>query len=296
MNTPLTLSVDVGGTKILAGIVNEQGKILSSAKTLTPVSRGKAAVLAAIDSAIRSQWRDDVTKIGIGMAGLVDHEKGIYVQGPNFPKTFRNVNIVAYFSKKYGVSVSLDNDVHCFAIAEAGWGAAKGSALVVGMTLGTGIGGALMMNGKIIRGRNNAAGEIGHMAIVDGGRKCSCGKSGHLEAYASGNALIRRYQLLSKRHLDAFAIEALAKKGDKNAKLAIEESGHALALGLSNIIHVFNPDIIVIGGGIAKLEALWPIMRRDLKNMVAFPSLATTKIVRSQLGSEAALIGAALLK
>src|SRR5512142_2137304 len=175
------IGLDVGGTKIRAGVIARDGKILFSAKIPTETPRGKSVVLENIVKSVRAVWRNDV-------AAIVDHEKGIYRQGPNLPASFKNVPVAAILRRKFHVPVSVDNDVHCFTLAEAKFGAAKRFSTVVGLTLGTGIGGGIVMDGRLFRGRNNAAGEIGHMTVASSGpARCGCGRTGHFEAYGSGS-------------------------------------------------------------------------------------------------------------
>ena len=290
------IGVDVGGTKIQAGLITRDGYILKRFKVPTEAKKGRATVMKNITHCIDAVKAPGMRAIGVGLAGIVDYRKGIYLQGPNFPTSFKNVPIAAILKRTYGVPVTIDNDVHCFTLAEAIFGQGKGKSTIVGVTLGTGIGGGIVIDGRLYRGRNNAAGELGHMTILsDANTRCSCGQFGHLEALASGSAMSRLYATATGNLVDAHAVEKAADSGDKNARAVLAKMSKALALGLTNIIHILNPDIITVGGGLIRVKALWNPMLTEVKKLTIYPVLRTTPIVRSKLGDDANLIGASLL-
>lgn len=295
MKASPNIGVDVGGTKIRAGLVLG-GKVVTSVRVETEAKKGRAAVLKNIFNAIGKVAVPGTKAIGLGMAGVVDHEKGVYLQGPNLPKSFRNVPISSMVEKKFGLPTMVDNDVHCFTLAEAKLGAGKGCENVVGITFGTGIGGGIVIGGKVYRGRNNAAGEIGHTVIAYGSDVvCGCGRNAHFEAYASGSAMSRLYRRTAGKELDALAVERAAIAGDAKAKEVLDVMADALAVGLANVIHTFNPDIVVTGGGLSAVKILWKPVLGKLKKMLVYPQLAGTPIVHSTLGGDANVIGATLL-
>jgi glucokinase len=296
MRSNLLIGIDIGGTKIQAGLVNGAGKVLTKFRTLTEAYKGRKTILVNIDKCLKAVWRPDVRAIGVGFAGLVDFRKGIITGGPNFPKSFKDVPLAAWLRRKYGVTAAVNNDVHCFALGEARFGAGRGHDNIVGVTLGTGIGGALIINGHLYRGLNNAAGEFGHMTVADGNKaRCGCGHIGHFEALAAGPAQSASFLHATGKKLLPTDIEALAKTGDKKALRNIEAAGRWLGIGLANVIQVVDPDIIIVGGGISRNKLLWPPMRRSMKENVIYPSLRSTPIVPAQLGDDANIIGAALL-
>lgn len=282
----LIISLDVGGTKIHAGLVTPQGKILKRAKILTQASAGKAVILKNIETAIREVWHKDVRAVGVGLAGSVDHIRGMYLRGPNFPPSFRNIPIAQELKKRFRVPVFADNDVHCFTLGEAYLGAGKGLSLVVGITLGTGIGGGIVIDGRLYRGKGNTAGEVGHMIIEDGK---------DFEHLASGTAMSCMYEERAGTRVDALMVEQFATKGDLAAKEVIQTMRRALAIGSANLLHILNPDIIVVGGGISRVKALWPKLAQEIRSLVIYPALAKTPVVKARLGDDANLIGAALL-
>jgi glucokinase len=292
----LIIGVDAGGTKIRAGAVAANGKIVADTRIPTETARGKAVVLKNIIASVRQVWTKDAKAIGIGMAGIVDHAKGVYRQGPNFPAAFKDVPVAALLRKAFRVPVTVDNDVHCFTLAEAKFGAAKRFSSVVGLTLGTGIGGGIVLDGRLYRGRNNAAGEIGHMTIGFGNDAvCGCGRKGHFEAFGSGSAMRKLYKQLSGRDSDPKEVEKAALEGDAKAKETAAIMAEAVAEGLANVIHVLNPDIIVVGGGLAAADIIWKPALAGVAARIVYPALRDTPIVRAKLGGDANILGAALI-
>lgn len=291
-----TIGLDIGGTKIAAGTVDQRGHIVKKINIPTEVRRGKKIILKNILTATSKVWLPEVKAIGVGMAGHCNFKTGIFVSGPNFPKNFQNINIKKFLQKNFCIPVVLDNDARCFTIAENKYGAGRGYKNVIGITFGTGIGSGIILNGQIIRGKNNTAGEIGH-ATLDASSpiRCSCGRFGHFEALASGAALGRRYEKLTGKFIDAIEFEKKYLKKDQAVQKIFIETTKYLCLGLSNLIYFFNPDIIVIGGGLSYFSALWKNTLHKLKKELIYKSLQKTKIVKTKLGSDAGIIGAALI-
>jgi glucokinase len=289
---PMTIGVDIGGTKIRAGRVTRGIEVATASELPTEARSSKKTIIANIIRAIEDVWSDEVRGIGIGIAGLTDPEKGMFVSGPNFGAAFRNIALKTVLQARFKKPVALDNDAHCFTLAEANHGVGKGKKTVIGMTLGTGVGGGIAVDGAILRGKQNGAGELGHMHI-GGDVRCSCGQTGHLETYASGTAMQRRYKIRTGTDLDAKTIEKKAVEGDPAAKEVIEEMAHGLANGFASIIHVLNPDVIVIGGGLSRMTSLIKPAASLAKTLLAFPHLKHTTIVRSTLRGDAPVIGAA---
>jgi glucokinase len=226
---------------------------------------------------------------------LVDHERGIIVRSPNFPRQFKQVALSKELSKHFKLPVLVDNDANCFAIGEAVYGAGKKLSHVVGLTLGTGIGGGIVIDGKVYRGKHGSAGELGHMTIRDGGITCSCGQHGHLEAYASGTVITSHYRAFTRETRTASEIISLAAKRNEAASQVIAVARQALAVGFASIINTLNPDIIVIGGGLGSARSYVAPAITAAKKLVVYPELARTPIVHAQLGDTAALLGAAAL-
>ena len=290
------IGLDVGGTKIAAGAVDDKGKVIKKITIPTEAGRGKKIILKNILTAASKVWIPGVKSIGVAMAGQCDFKNGIFLAGPNFPKNFRNINIGKFLEKNFRVPVFLDNDARAFTLAESILGAGRGKKNVIGITLGTGIGSGIVIDGKILRGKNNTAGEIGHATLNSSSPyRCSCGRLGHFEALSSGTALENFYENMAGKKLSGRDIALKAKSGDKKAKYAIKILSQYLGLGFANLVQTLNPDIIIVGGGIANIPFLLPAALRKFKLAVTYKSLKNTPILKTKLGDGAGIIGAALL-
>lgn len=295
----MTIGIDLGATKIATGLVDEKGKVLKKVKIATEAEKGVEKVSENVVFSIKQVATEKIDRIGLAVAGQIDIKKGIIIYSPNLK--WKKVALVKLVSQKIrqdlgweDFKISIDNDANCFALAEAIYGAAKGKKYVVGLTLGTGIGSGLVIDGKIYHGQAFAT-EMGHMVVKAGGRLCSCGRKGHLEAYASGGAIERRYKELTGRKKIAtdIEIEALQNK-DSEAFQIYREAGKYLGVGLANIVNMLDPEIIVLGGGLARSDLLIDLAKEELKKEIFFRDKAT-EIVRSKLGDEAGIVGAACI-
>jgi glucokinase len=290
------IGVDIGGTKIHAGITTTSGEVLAAKKVPTDSNKGGQIILDHVHEAIKAVWKPGVQGIGVGIAGIVNQKKGVFISGPNLPNNLHKLRIGSWLKSKYKVPVQLDNDVHCFTLAEAEFGSAKGFSNVVGLTFGTGIGGGVILNNKLYRGRHNAAGEIGHMTIAASSDiTCSCGEPGHFEALVSGSAMSKLYFKATGKNIDALAVEEAAKQGDLPAVELIAKMADHLAIGIANIVHILNPDIITIGGGLSRVSSLIKPAIDSFKKKLISPALADTKVITAKLGDNAGIIGAAQL-
>jgi predicted NBD/HSP70 family sugar kinase len=288
------IGLDVGATKISAGLVYEN-KIPKLIKILTESEKGKEAVIKNILKAISVFVNPKVKAISVGIAGQVDSKNGVLVSSPNMSKTVKKIPLKKIIEKEFRKKTFIENDVNCFTLGEATYGAGKKYKNVIGLTLGTGIGGGIVLDKEIYHGKQGLAGEFGHMTIIENGYVCSCGKKGHLEVYASGRAMENLYYQFTGKKKDALAIEKLALRREKNAVRVVEIMSNALGIGLANIINILNPDIIIIGGGLAKAKLIWLPAILKAKREVVYPVLKTTKIVKSKLGDKASILGAALI-
>ncbi len=301
--------VDLGGTKILSIVVDGDMRVLKSDQRPTEAERGPEAVIGRMVASMRAAARGrSLRAVGISTPGPCDPDRGIVTSPPNLPG-WRDVPLARRVSERLGVPAWIENDANAAAIAEHRLGAGRGSSHLVLVALGTGIGGGFVFGGKLYRGVSGAAGEIGHMQLVPGGRRCGCGRRGCLEALASGRALgeiaaeiierepdgilahIAGYSSATAQHL----LEA-ADAGDESAATAIDEAGSHLGAGLANLIDLLNPEVIVIAGNLRKLgdRYLGPAMA--LARHEAFAqSVAGVRIVEAGLGDDAAAIGAAIV-
>jgi len=294
---PETLCLDIGATYIKSGIVNEKGKVKNGDKIENRSANGESFfVKQIIDLINKYKEKNDIKKVGIGFAGQVDYKKGIIISDTNMGG-IKNLYLKATLERKiHGISVMIDGDAHCFSLAESKFGAGKKYNDMIGITLGTGIGGGIIINKKLYRGANNTAGELGHI-IIDANSEsvCGCGGYGHLEALASGRALQNLYKEITEQDADIDLIIDMAVKGEKIAQKAIIQIGFNFSLGLANIINSLDPEIVVIGGGLINIEFLWKVILNNLPNYLMREYLEKTKIVKSKLGDNGGVIGASLL-
>lgn len=283
------IGVDIGGTYVKSGLLTIKGRLLKKIKILTESKKGRKKVIDNVISTIQEVYSNDVVGIGIGCPGTIDLKKGIVINSPNLP--FNNLNLLKTIKKEFDTRIIINNDAKCFAFAEAIFGAGKGHGKVIGLTLGTGVGGGVVYNKKLIQERMTAM-ELGHTVINYNGPRCACNNYGCLEEYVSARGIMRRSKgIKAETPLQVFE---LAKSGNKKAISVLEETGSLLGIGISNFINIFDPDIIVIGGDISKSWAfLYPRLMEEVKKRALF---SNAEIVQSKL-KNSGIIGAwALLK
>jgi glucokinase len=310
-------AVDLGGTKILASIVAPDGRIVARAKKKSGAKgRDPGPVIDRIADCVREAAQaagigiDRIGAIGIGAPGPVSHETGIISVAVNLG--WHDVPLRAELERRSGRPVAVENDVRLAVLAEHVAGAGRGAENLIGVWPGTGIGGGVIIGGKIVTGVSNSAGEIGHMTVKAGGAVCACGARGHLEALASRTAIIRwmakrveggESTVLTElvgadltRATSGDLAEAL-RRGDKLTTSAIERSAKYLAIGIASLANVLNPEVAVLGGGL--VEALGePFVEQISRQLKGRPMLASTdaiRIVRSALGDDAGIVGAAFI-
>ncbi|CAM4177470.1 ROK family protein [Lederbergia lenta] len=284
---------DIGGTYIKYGVVTGEGEILLAGKMETPLDHAQTSIPEMIDEKIQFfKQHYLIGNIGISSCGLVDHQEGKVIFSSNI-KGYSGLKLAEVLHKKTGLSVSVENDVRSACLGEMWLGAASGKQEVVLLTLGTGIGGAVVINGKLMRGSANLAGELGHMSIMHNGESCPCGGAGCLERYASTSALVRFYKGLSGQELSGKEMMDLVHKNDLLALEAYDLFLEHLVTGLVNIAHLYNPEIIIIGGGITEQGEVFLkdiLEKYDKKVMQVYKQ--STKLVLAQLHNDAALCGA----
>ena len=306
----MLIGIDVGGTNLVAAKVNDAGEILE--KISIPVNRSATAEQLCTDliSLARQVAKEDkIEAVGIGFPGLVDNETGIVLQTPNMP--FRNMPFRERFQEQWNVPVYMGNDANCAAIGEYWAGAAKGHNTVMMITIGTGIGGGLVIGGKLYDGFAGGGMEVGHMVIDPKGPLCGCGRKGCYEQFASATALIRKakeqMQLSRGSRLWAACggrIDSLqgvhvfqaVSEGDPIAQKVLNTYIDYLAIGLANLINILQPGVVCLGGGIsnAQDELFLAPLRERVKKYV-FDKNAALSLERAKLGNDAGLVGAAML-
>ncbi|MBE6575060.1 MAG: ROK family protein [Ruminococcaceae bacterium] len=314
------LGIDLGGTNIAVGLVDQSHNMLAKMSTPTLAERTSEAIIADIAAVslrlLKEKGLDprDVQAAGIAAPGIADGRTGMVMYSCNLP--FRKTPICAMLAEQMGIPrVYLDNDANAAAWGEAVAGAAKGTADSVMITLGTGVGGGIIINHRIISGFNAAGGELGHIVIEQGGRPCACGRRGCWETYSSATGLVNltREKIEECRRIGrkSLMIEMLAadgkvsgrtsfnamREGDEAAREVVDTYIHYLACGLTNIINIFQPEVISLGGGVSNerenlLNPLLPIIQKEQYGGGVVPQ---TQLRIAQLGNDAGIIGAALL-
>jgi glucokinase len=303
------IAVDLGGTKLLAGVVDGEGTVVR--RTVQPTATGsEEQLLGALESAIGEFVQDDVGAIGVGIPSTIDQRQGRAVASVNVP--LDDLDLRAHLSSRFGLPAAVENDANAAAVAEHRIGAGRGTSHMVMLTLGTGIGGGLILDGSLYRGSVGAAAELGHITIDVDGPPCPgrCPGRGHLEALASGTAADLRAQEVAATKPDGDLGRAAAEGREVDARLAVElaaqEAGDARALleqvgtylgeGIASLVNVFNPEVVVLGGGFARAgELLFEPARRIVAERSLSPARDVVRIVPALLGPEAGLIGAGLV-
>jgi glucokinase len=306
----LSIGVDIGGTKVAAGVVDVEGQVLARARRLTP-SRDPKAVQGTITEVVSRLRADhDVIAVGIGAAGFVDSERARVLFAPHL--AWRNEQLRDVVAAAVGLPVVVENDANAAAWAEWRFGAGRGEAQFVCVTLGTGIGGGIVSDGRLQRGRHGMAGEFGHMVVVPDGHRCECGNRGCLEQYASGNVLGREVRELARAgspvtvplmervggDVDALVgplITQAAQEGDPCAVELFEDVGRWLGIGLANLAAALDPGLFVIGGGVSDAGELLlrPARESFRRTLTGRGFRPEPRIVKAALGPEAGMVGAA---
>ena len=314
------VGVDIGGTNLRVGMVPfEGGAPVEVRQAPTRPERGPAHVVARVVAMIRESvaavagpedgatGKGRVAGIGIGSPGPLDRKSGVVLETPNLG--WRDFPLRDLVAEATGMPVTLDNDANCAAYGEWWLGAGRRADRLVGLTLGTGIGGGIVIGGNIYHGASDAAGEIGHMSVDFAGRLCACGSKGCVEAYASGPGIAARavegigdgadsilYALVDgdPGRITAETVYEAAAAGDGHAERILVETAHILAVAVSNLVNVLNPDVIVIGGGVAGAgNHLLQPLRREVRRRAFRSAARACRILPAQLPETAGMIGAA---
>jgi glucokinase len=289
------LGVDVGGTKILAGVVDREGRVERREERRTDCS-SQDLLLEQLDTVIEGLLGDDVAALGLGLPSTIDQRIGRAVSSVHIP--LQNVDIRDRMAERFGLPVGIDNDANAAAIAEWQLGAGRGSSYVVLLTLGTGIGGGLILDGKPYRGWSGAAAELGHIVLAYGGPPCGqgCSGHGHFEALAAGKVADEAGRRRFGEGADARRLLREARAGDEGAVEDLAEIGRRLGAGLGSLVNIFDPEVIVLGGGFAEADELVLAPARETIAVEALPPGRNhVRIAWAQLGSQAGMIGAALV-
>ena len=295
-------AVDIGGTKIAVGLVDDDGRVLSRTECPTDAERGYAEALARIENMLRAMVTAadaELSGVGIGSTGPVDPFTGEFGDVNFFP-AWRGQNPVQDLARIFGVRVAMENDADAAALAEAVWGAGKNKKHLIYVTVGTGIGAGIVLDGQLYRGVDGAHPEIGHHVIDTSGPLCMCGFNGCWESLAAGPAMVSWLDSVMpedyphRDHLTAKRICELARAGDELARQAVDREGRYLGLGLANLVTLFAPDAIVLGGSVMKSAVLFlEEIRKTICQCCRFVPYEKTDLTLASLGEDANLIGAA---
>jgi len=294
-------AVDIGGTKIAVGIVDDGGKVLASAETATEAKRGYADAVDRITAMLRSSAQREgctLRGIGIGSTGPVYPITGL-IGKTDFIKEWEGCNPVKDLAERFSVSVAMENDADAAALGEAFWGAGRGRGNMIFVTVGTGIGGGILINGTLYRGVDGAHPELGHHAIDASGPLCYCGVQGCWEVLARGAAMAE-WMLANApsghkgEPLTGKRVCELSRGGDPLARRAVEREGHYLGLGIANLITLFTPEVIVLGGSVMQSADLFmEQINAEVRRCCTQVPYEKTEIRLASLGPLTGLIGAA---
>jgi glucokinase len=306
---PLVIAIDIGGTNLRAALVDRRGRIFARQRHATVLTRsGLVAQLTDIIRKARTK-ESRVAAVGIGFPGPMKIKKGIVLTPPNIPDC-ANLPLKKILEKATRLPVFLENDANAAALGEYWIGAAKGAHSVLCLTLGTGIGGGIVLDGKVWRGAGDVAGELGHITVKPGGRKCGCGKRGCLETYASASGVARTARARIRRGdrsailrlaggkisaVNSAVVHRAAMQGDRAAREVLHETGRILGAAIGNLLNVLNPAVVVLTGGLARAGSLLfrPLIAEAPKHCFR-AAFRGTRIVRGKLGDDAGIAGAAL--
>lgn len=312
------VGVDLGGTNIVVGAMSADGLHHHTMRSMpTGAELGAEGVGDRIVEMIEevildtsqkmNATRDDFIGVGVGAPGPLDRERGLVVVAPNLG--WRNFPLRDHIGERLNLPVTLDNDANCATVGEWWQGAARGGNTVIGVTIGTGIGGGLIIDGKLFHGASDVAGEIGHTTIDLNGRHCKCGNYGCLEAYASGPAIATRAREVLVREetasllpsivggrLEAITAETVykaAQKGDAVASEIVKDTARYLGVGIANLLNIINADVVVVAGGVTQAgDALFVPLRAEVRRRAFRPAVDATRIVPGELPGTAGVVGA----
>jgi glucokinase len=301
MGARLIIGIDLGGTNLKAGLLNSKYRILEKKLHSTQRFTTKEDLISAIIRCIRSLMEGnglrpaDILGIGAGLPGPVDQKKGIVHFFPNIPG-WKEVNLKKILQKKTGIPVAIDNDAKLMCLAEYKIGMARGARNALCVTLGTGVGGGIILEGKLYRGCDNAAGEVGHLAVNLKGPRCNCGGVACLESYIGNKRILKAARKTFKRDISLEELSILARKGNKKALDIWSDVGQCLGAAFSSLVNVLNLEVIVVGGGVAQAGGiLFRKIRQTIQRRAMSVQSKRIRLIKAKLGSDAGLIGAAIL-
>ena len=289
------IGVDIGGTKILSAIVDENGNTIKTVRVPSEGKEGRDRILYHLYQTIEELISRDIMGIGIGTAGQVDPDTGVIVTATPNLKDWAGTPLKDIIEDRFNLPTYVDNDGNVAALGEWWIGGGRGARCLLCLTIGTGIGSGIVYEGKVFRGAKGVGAELGHMSIKYDGIRCNCGGIGCIEAYASGPALMKKLQEKGRSFGNPDEIQQAAESGDRIVLEAVKEIGVLLGYAMVSFINIFNPDIILLSGGVSNLGDFLIGPVRDIVDTYALPGGRDVKIGRAVLGENAGVIGAAAL-
>jgi glucokinase len=290
MSDSLALAIDLGGTQVRAAVVNRQGEVKNRAALATDVASGPEAVVAQMIKLADQLGLHKVKTIGVSSPGPLDSDLGITLELPTLPG-WTNFPLRQKLRDKFSLPVTLENDGISAAFGEWQFGAGRGLQHMVYVTVSTGIGGGVIVDGRVMRGHRGMASHVGHMMIARDGPRCTCGGVGCFEALAAGTAFGKSG--LAEGYADASAIVDAARKGQAKALALVKREAEYLGYGFASLLHLYSPQVLVMGGGVSKaLDLMLPIIEKTMAP-ITIPAFRSVKVVPAQLGDNAGLVGAA---
>ncbi len=311
-NKPYIVGVDLGGTNVRAAVVTREGRVLGegreSSRAMDGLDLTIAQIIKAIRGAVASAGVDmgDVAGVGMGVPGQHKSREGIVLWSPNF-KDWNGVQLLAPIREDLGIPIYMGNDVNVAALGEYQFGAGRGSSSLVMLTLGTGVGGGIILGGRLWLGASEGAAEVGHQVVIPDGPVCGCGRSGHLEALAGRDAIVERAARKIQMGRESTLIEDIdwpqwsvtpasiakaAAAGDEVAIETMSETGYYIGLGVSNLINILSPEVVIIGGGISQAgNVLWGPILRTVHAHALTESRKACRVIPAELGDDAGVMG-----
>ena len=290
------IAIDIGGTEIKYGLVSLRGEVIFSSSLLTEASKGVEKLLEKIYKIVEELKNEKALGIAVSATGQIDGKIGKVVGGTNLIPGWIGTNLVEILEKKYNIPAILENDVNCAALGEMWMGAAKEKDNFLCLTIGTGIGGGVVLKGELLRGEGSVAAEFGHIQIVKNGNQCGCGNKGCYQSYASTTALLKLAEEKTNKKLNGKEIFDEVHKNNREYKEIVDEWADYFTDGLATLIYIFNPSLIVIGGGISKQgDFLKEIFKKSLEKKVMKNYLDILEIKMAEKGNDAGMLGAAYL-
>jgi glucokinase len=312
MSRQAIAGIDIGGTKIAVALADTDGRLISLSRFATRVERGPYSILEEAVKEVERMIDEESARlaaVGVGCGGPLDRERGLILSPPNLPG-WDEFPIIELLEKRLGVPALLENDANAAALGESRYGAGRGFGDIVYITISTGIGGGIIIGGKLLHGTSDGAGEVGHITVLPGGPRCGCGARGCMEAICSGTSIARRARERLSSGADSSLRERAGAVGEVTAKMVAEaardgdplaaevwdETVYYLSVGIGNIINILAPEAVILGGGVSTAgEQLLEPLRRQVRSSIKMLPPEKINILQAALGGDSGIYGALIL-